>query len=197
VSCWPTPSADARRCTTRRGNAHGTDEREVHYAFHPWTGCIVHIHEVIKKPSGDVARCSRDGDATGRWLELPTWMLDRAACAAIRVEKGPCVHMAALSALMAVIRRASSDGDGTHLVTSTAPIPGVTRISHGSNRRVSHATPQSSSGCSKHRETVRPVRPSERSRHRRGAARLADTARSDAPNADRPFHSPNPRPRTR
>ena len=131
-----------------------------HYAFHPWTGCIVHIHEVIKKPSGDVARCSRDGDAPGRWLELPTWMLDRVACAAIRVENGPCVHMAALSALMAVIRQTSGDGDGTHLVTSNAPIPGVTRNSHNSNRRVFHATPQPSSGCSKkHSETVRPVAP--------------------------------------
>ena len=197
MSCWRAPSAGAHRCTTRRGNAHGTEEREVHYAFHPWTGCIVHIHEVIKKPSGDVVRCSRDGDATGRWLELPTWMLDRAACAAIRVEKGPCVHMAALSALMAVIRQASGDGDGTHLVTSNALISGVTKDSHGSNRRVSHATPKSSSGCSKHSETVRPVRSSERSRHRRGAARLADTARSDAPYADRPFDPPNPRPRTR
>ena len=197
MSCWLAPSADARRCTTRRGNAHGTEEREVHYAFHPWTGCIVHIHEVIKKPSGDVVRCSRDGDATGRWLELPTWMLDRAACAAIRVEKGPCVHMAALSALMAVIRQASGDGDGTHLVTSNALISGVTKNSHGSNRRVSDATPQSPPGCSKHSETVRPVRSSERSRHRRGAARLADTARSDAPYADRPFDPPNPRPRTR
>ena len=125
---------------------------------------------------------------TGRWLELPTWMLDRVACAAIRVENGPCVHMAALSALMAVIRQTSGDGDGTHLVTSNAPIPGVTRNSHNSNRRVFHATPQPSSGCSKkHSETVRPVRPSERSRRRRGAAGVADTARSDAPYADRPI----------
>ena len=159
-----------------------------HYAFHPWTGCIVHIHEVIKKPSGDVARCSRDGDAPGRWLELPTWMLDRVACAAICVENGPCVHMAALSALMAVIRQTSGDGDGTHLVTSNAPIPGVTRNSHNSNSEsfpcdataligVLEEAQRDSSTC----------RPSERSRRRRGAAGVADTARSDAPYADRPI----------
>src|SRR5262245_49779372 len=128
--------AGGQNFTTRRGNAHGTEEREVHYAFHPWTGCIVHIHEVIKKPSGDVVRCSRDGGATGRWLEVPAWMFDRAACAAIRVETLPRVHIAALSALMTLIGQASGDRNRAHLVTSNAPIPGVTGNSDGSNRRV-------------------------------------------------------------
>jgi hypothetical protein len=95
--------------TTRRGNTHGTEEREVLYVFHPWAGCIVHIHEVIKKPTGDVVRCSRDGDATGRCAEIPTWMFERSACATIRVETHPCVHIAALSSLMALISPTVSD----------------------------------------------------------------------------------------
>ena len=51
--------------------------------------------------------------------------------------------VAALSALMAVIRQTSGDGDGTHLVTSNAPIPGVTRNSHNSNRKLTHQTAHS------------------------------------------------------
>src|SRR5262245_56996722 len=55
--------------------------------------------------------------------------------------EGPvCVHMAALSTLMTVSDRRQVMGVGTHLVTSNAPIPGVTRNSDDSNRRVSHAT---------------------------------------------------------
>ena len=64
------------RCTTRRGNAHRTEERKVLYLWHPWAGCIVHIHEVIEKAAGDVARCSHDDGAAGRLLELPIWMFD-------------------------------------------------------------------------------------------------------------------------
>ena len=184
-------------CTTRPGNAHRTEKREVLYAFHPWTGCIVHIHEVIKKPSGDVVRCNRDGGATGRWLELPTWMFDRAACVAVRVHTLPRVHITALSALMALIGQASGGGNSAHLVTSNALICGVARISDDPNCRDCHATPQSSSECSKHSETVRPIRRSKLRQRSRGAAGLADTARSDAPYADKPIDAPNPRPRKR
>src|ERR1700681_2778207 len=89
----------AVRCTTRRQNAHRTEERKVLYPWHPWAGCIVHIHEVIEKAAGDVARCSHDDRASGRLLELPIWMFDRSACAAMRVEAFPRVDIAALQAL--------------------------------------------------------------------------------------------------
>ncbi len=51
-------------CTTRRGNAHRTDdaeECEVLYPWHPWAGCIVRVHETVEKADGTVLRCSRDG----------------------------------------------------------------------------------------------------------------------------------------
>jgi hypothetical protein len=62
-------------------------------SFHPWAGCIVHIHEVLKKLMGDVCRCSHDGSAIGRYLELPMWMFDRAACAAIQIEAHRCISL--------------------------------------------------------------------------------------------------------
>jgi len=63
--------------TTRSGTAHKTDkveERGVLYPWHPWVGCVVLVHDVIEKADGVVLRCSRDGEATVRWLELPAWM---------------------------------------------------------------------------------------------------------------------------
>src|SRR6266536_5743714 len=72
-------------CTTRLRNTHRTEEREVLYPWHPWSGCLVRIHEVVEKAAGDVVRCSHAGDPLGLWQELPVWMLDRAACAPMRV----------------------------------------------------------------------------------------------------------------
>src|SRR5260370_37651580 len=37
------------RYTTRRRNAHGIAEYELLYPWHPWAGCLVHIHEVVEK----------------------------------------------------------------------------------------------------------------------------------------------------
>src|SRR5271169_6283609 len=77
--------ACAPHCTRRRDNAHKIEELEVLYQWHPWFGRVVHVHEVIEQRAGGVLRCSPDGDASRRWLELPQWMFDRAACLAIRM----------------------------------------------------------------------------------------------------------------
>jgi hypothetical protein len=55
-------------CTTRSGNAHRTEvaqEREVLYPWHPWAGCVVHVHEAVEKAGGIFLRCSLDS-AAGR-----------------------------------------------------------------------------------------------------------------------------------
>lgn len=57
-------------------------ECELLYPWHPWARCLVHIHEVVEKAGGEVLRCSLTGRASGRWLEIPAWMFDRAARAA-------------------------------------------------------------------------------------------------------------------
>jgi hypothetical protein len=86
------PDADAADYTRRRDNAHKIEELEVLYQWHPWVGRVVHVHEVIEQRAGGVLRCSPDGDASRRWLELPQWMFDRAACLAIRMAASPCVR---------------------------------------------------------------------------------------------------------
>src|ERR1700676_498836 len=90
--------AFSRRCTTRRRNAHGIAEYELLYPWHPWAGCLVHIHEVVEKAGREVFRCSLSGRASGRWLEIPAWMFDRAARAAWRVGAAPYVDIAVLTA---------------------------------------------------------------------------------------------------
>jgi hypothetical protein len=64
----------------RRDNTHKIEELEVLYPWHPWFGRVVHVHEVIDQLAGGVVRCSPDGDPSRRWLELPQWMFERAAC---------------------------------------------------------------------------------------------------------------------
>src|SRR5215470_10484018 len=174
-----------------RVNTHKVEKREVLYLFHPWAGCIVHIHEVLNKPTGDVCRCSRDGHAVGRYLELPVWMFDRATCAAIRVEAHPQVHMTALSALMVLLRQAAGVGDSNNTALSNALTCGVRRVSHDPNRGDSNATSaRPSPGQSKHSKTVRSLHGG-----RTGTAAMADAARRGASGADKPFDPSDPRTR--
>src|SRR5215468_632099 len=90
--------ACAPHCTRRRDNAHKIEELEVLYQWHPWFGRVVHVHEVIEQRASGVLRCSPDGDASRRWLELPQWMFDRAACLAIGMAASPRVDTAAIEA---------------------------------------------------------------------------------------------------
>src|SRR6202022_475583 len=103
-----TLSECACHCTTRRRNAHGIAEYELLYPWHPWAGCLVHIHEVVEKAGREVFRCSLSGRASGRWLEIPAWMFDRAARAAWRVGAAPYVDIAVLTALAALLQDVTS-----------------------------------------------------------------------------------------
>ena len=67
------PGAGGRRCRTRRRNAHRTgeaEEREVLYRWHPWSGRVVHVHEVVEKKP---ARCCAAANAVrgGGWSFRP------------------------------------------------------------------------------------------------------------------------------
>jgi hypothetical protein len=138
----------AGRCTTRRSNAHRTEERKVLYPWHPWAGCIVHIHAVIEKAAGNVARCSHDGGASGQLLELPIWMFDRAACAPMRIETFPQADIPALAALRTLLDATAIGGLAVELASSNAPVSGAARISHDQNQGEVHATPTAASKAS-------------------------------------------------
>src|SRR5271168_4791468 len=100
VSCRRGSSAAGGDCTTRFKNAHGTVFRELLYHWHPWFGMRVAIHGAVDKADGVVFCCTLSGSGADRWLEVPAWMFDRAACPhPPRLTASPVVSMDALSAL--------------------------------------------------------------------------------------------------
>jgi hypothetical protein len=197
VCCRQDSNAAGDNCTTRRQNAHRTEERQVLYPWHPWAGRIVHIHEVIEKAAGDVARCSHDDGASGRLLELPTWMFDRSACVRMRVEAFPRVDIAALQALQVLLDATAIGGVAVGLASSNARVSGAARVSHDQNRGEVHATPTAASTRpSKRDATVRSIRYGER-RQRGTDAGMADAASANAPSPDSAADAPHLRSRGR
>src|SRR5271166_1763875 len=168
-------------CRTRLQNTHRTEKREVFYLWHPWAGCIVHIHEVVEKASGHVARCRPDGQAVYRAMELPTWMFDRAVCAPMRMDTRPRVDVAALDALTTLLAGVSV----TDAAPSNARIPGAQTVSRDENRGGHDAEPaQCASRPSNQDDTARSVR---RTPRRGGAgASVGRTSRGDPLGADTP-----------
>src|ERR1700722_4442465 len=71
---------DDPRRTTQQHKTHSTASGEVHYPWHPWFGNRVEVLEFVNRSDRSVARCRREGDESGRALELPRWMLDRTSC---------------------------------------------------------------------------------------------------------------------
>jgi NAD(P)-dependent dehydrogenase (short-subunit alcohol dehydrogenase family) len=63
---------------------------------------------VVEKAGREIFRCSLSGRATGRWLEIPAWMFDRAARAAWRVGAAPYVGIAVLTALATLLQDVTS-----------------------------------------------------------------------------------------
>jgi len=181
----------ARCCTTRFENTHGTGFRDLLYRWHPWSGLRVCVHRTIDKADGVVFRCTLSGSDVDRWLEVPAWMFDRAACAdQATLSTNPFVDMAALSALGNLLadvlkaQAASSDarlsgaswasrdqhrGEAHVRQDSVAPGAGTAKPAHA--RSAAQATANGS-------VRKRPVQ------SRRGRANVAGTATGDAACAD-------------
>jgi hypothetical protein len=186
---------DAVKARVRTPNAHRTEERKVLYPWHPWAGCIIHIHEVIEKEAGDVARCSFNDGSLGRLLELPIWMFDHAACAPIRIETSPRVDIAALQALRTLLDATAIGGIALGVASSNVPDSGAARVSHDQNRGEVHATPTAASTRrSKRDAAVRFVRYGER-RQRATGTGMEGAASAHAPGSDGADDAPHLRSR--
>src|SRR4029077_5600762 len=183
-------------CTTRLKNTHGTVFRELLYRWHPWFGMRVAIHEAVEKADGVVFRCTLGGSAADRWLEVPAWMFDRAACPhPPRLTASPFVSMDALSALSDLLRQALKPP----LSSSNAPHSGASRSSHDQNRGEAHdhakpgATASDAGRTAK--ASAKQVFPADRPIRRRNAgadAGMAGPAGGDAGYADRPDGAADP-----
>src|SRR4051812_35413203 len=185
----PEPGSRSRHaaapcCTTRHGNAHRTgiaEEREVLYPWHPWAGCVVHVHQAFEKVDGTILRCSRVGGGPG--LELPAWMFDRSICLAMRIVRDPYVEFAALRVLRELL--ANVDSEHGLCLSSNTPVSGAVSAARDQNRGNAHATAQSTSGdrprTSPAARVVRFAGPEAR---RSAGAGLASTAGRDTSGGD-------------
>ena len=185
-------SAFGADCTTKLQNTHRTERRKVLYPWHPWAGRIVDVYEVIEKASGCIARCRLDSEAAHRSLELPAWMLDRMACAPMRMDGHPWVDIAALDALTTLLADASVAG----AASSNIPVAGAQTVSRDENRGDHDAVPtQGASRPSIQDDTIRSVRGTRR---RGGAdAGMGRPSGAGSPGADPPDGAIAPRSRGR
>ena len=164
----PAPNAAGLRCRTRFENAHGTRSCEVLYRWHPWVGVRVFIHAAVERVDGVVFRCTLSGSDADRWLEVPAWMFDRAACLQRTALSGaPCVSVSALSTLAKLLLSVSK----ARTKTSSLPASGASGVSRDQNRGEAHVW--ESSGASSTSSTERD--------HTRRSARAAGDARRARP----------------
>jgi hypothetical protein len=156
----------------------------------------VAIHEVVDKVDGVIFRCTLNGSAADRWLEVPAWMFDRASCLdQPRLTASPFVSMDALSALSDLLRQALKQP----LSSSNAPHSGASRSSHDQNRREVHdhaklGTTASDADRTAEASAKRPF-PAERLIRRRNAdsdAGMAGPSGGDAGYANRPDDAADP-----
>ena len=128
------------RCTTGRHNTHVTEEREVLYPWHPWCGHVVHVHQALDRRASAYFRCSLEAGMTGRWLEVPAWMFERATCMPMKLAGSPRINVFALKALGSLLADAAGSGlSGTQ--PSNVPVRRAGRDSCPANRRDADATP--------------------------------------------------------
>jgi len=174
---------------TRLENTHGTGFRELLYRWHPWFGLRVCVHGTIGKAGGVAFRCTLSGSDADRWLEIPAWMFDRAACQAT-LTTSPFVDMAALSTLRNLLAEVLK----AHPVSSNVAFSDASWTSRDQDRGEAHvgedsvvpdvgtAKPDKSRSAAQSRADAsvrkRPVR------HRGRCAGVAGTAAGDAACAD-------------
>jgi hypothetical protein len=94
----PALVAGGTGCRTRQHTTTLIDVRRVQYRFHPWFGRDVHVLARSTRQGQAVCVCRIDaGHATT--LELPSWMLDSAACSPLTARGEARVGLDALSRL--------------------------------------------------------------------------------------------------
>ena len=119
-------------CTTGRRNTHGTEVRELLYPWHPWSGQLIHIHELVDKGSA-VFRCSLSGSTSCRLLEVPVWMFDRTPSAQWLAVPVAYVDFSGLVALAKLLEEAGTPSQGADMSAAL--------ISHETSRGDVHAAP--------------------------------------------------------
>jgi len=190
------PHVGALRCTTRLGNAHGTEFQEVLYRYHPWFGREVGVHGIVAKCDGVYFRCAVAGGHGDRWLEVPAWMFERASCPGdLQLTAVPFVSLDALAELSALLDRALK----TPTASSNVPLSGASRSSHDQIRGEARASDDGDGGDQRQAQAAArasadgPVRQRQAGGRRRAA--LAGAAGASTLSADGADGTADSRPR--
>ena len=140
------------------------------YAWHPWAGQLVRVHEVIERATGAWARCSPVGADIVRQQEIPAWMLDASVCRAMWRAPEPVAAVSALVALRALLSGAMEE-------CGSGPARGSHSIGHSLSRRSPCTATVTGLRC----RSVNPISSRSPSRwlqsRRRDGATLPDQAR--------------------
>jgi hypothetical protein len=92
---------------------------------------------VIDRADETFLRCTQDGSEVERWLEIPAWMFDRAACPAdVRLSALPFVSLGTLSALSGLIDQVMKSA----AESLNAGLLGACRTSRDQTRGEAHGT---------------------------------------------------------
>ena len=96
--------------TTTRHKTHST-ELEVHYTWHPWFGLKVTTNRSCMRQGAVCLQATLERDGRLQQLEMPGWMFDRAACAAMPLADHPTVGIKHLRALRDLLTSAAGTRD--------------------------------------------------------------------------------------
>ena len=138
------------------------------YAWHPWAGRLVCVHETIERPTGAQARCSPTDADGARLREIPVWMLDAAVCCSMWTASEPVAAPSALAALRSLLLEATG---GAAAVASPAH--------HCGDRHATPPSPATDAGA-----PTRPI-PAEPLGHVGRGSRMGGLAGPDTAGADR------------
>jgi hypothetical protein len=92
--------------TTTRHKTYST-EFEVHYPWHPWFGLKVTINRSCPRQGVVCVQVTLGQEGRLQSLEMPGWMFDRAACAAMPLADHPAVGIKHLRALREMLTYAA------------------------------------------------------------------------------------------
>jgi len=115
-------------CTSRRQNAHITEQRSILYRWHPWHGRTVLVVGAVSKGAIASFRCCLE-EQDSRSLEVPQWMFDAATCCRLRQAAAPMVTCAALREVRALIEAVQRHTVGS-MLQAEHPIPKLTGGAH-------------------------------------------------------------------
>jgi hypothetical protein len=125
--------------TTTRHKTYST-ELEVHYPWHPWFGLKVTTSRSCMRQGAVCLQATLERDGRLQLLEMPSWMLDRATCAAMSLADCPTVGIKHLRALRDLLTSAAGMRDETLIETQHLDSPRKGDADEKKEKTSTHAT---------------------------------------------------------